>query len=109
MSQEAEGSEPTSRAPDGRRSFLPSWLNGSVDDRPQGRLVRFMRANVERLLDGAGETARLAKQETTAVRLTIAVSCIGRLSPYLNGRCELRNKTMTLTTLGRGLRQCRST
>lgn len=100
-------------------------------DVPEGSLVRFMRANFDRLVDGAGEAARLAKKATTSDVLAVAISCVGRrlvlgdraeeeveavsevlppssqligfysygeLSPYANGRCELHNQTMTVTT-----------
>jgi hypothetical protein len=103
-------------------------------DIPQGSLVQFMRANLDRLVDGAMEAAQLARgsQEHVGHSLAIAISCVGRrlvltdraeeeveavaevlpenthmigfysygeLSPYANGRCELHNQTMTLTTL----------
>jgi hypothetical protein len=103
-------------------------------DIPQGSLVQFMRANFDRLVDGAMEAAQLAKKsrEHAGHTLAIAISCVGRrlvlgdraeeeveavaevlpenthvvgfysygeLSPYANGRCELHNQTMTLTTL----------
>lgn len=101
-------------------------------DIPQGSLVRFMRANFDRLVDGAVEAARLAKLDPSSDALAIAISCVGRrlvlgeraeeeveavrevltdrtqivgfysygeISPYSNGRCELHNQTMTLTTL----------
>jgi len=103
-------------------------------DIPQGSLVQFMRANLDRLVDGAAEAAQLAKntQEHAGHTLAIAISCVGRrlvlgdraeeeveavsevmpenthligfysygeLSPFANGRCELHNQTMTLTTL----------
>lgn len=47
-------------------------------DIPQGSMVRFMRANFERLVDGAGEAARLAKKDTASDVLAIAISCVGR-------------------------------
>lgn len=102
-------------------------------DIPQGSLVQFMRANVDRLVDGAMEAAQLAKKsQHVGQTLAIAISCVGRrlvlanraedeveavaevlpenthvvgfysygeLSPYADGRCELHNQTMTLTTL----------
>jgi hypothetical protein len=103
-------------------------------DIPQGSLVQFMRANFDRLVDGAMEAAQLAKKSQAHVghTLAIAISCVGRrlvlgdraeeeveavaevmpenthlvgfysygeLSPYANGRCELHNQTMTLTTV----------
>jgi hypothetical protein len=103
-------------------------------DIPQGSLVQFMRANFDRLVDGAMEAAKLTRESQQQVghSLAIAISCVGRrlvladraeeeveavaevlpenthivgfysygeLSPYANGRCELHNQTMTLTTL----------
>jgi len=47
-------------------------------DIPEGSLVRFMRANFDRLVDGAGEAARLANQPNKADVLAIAISCVGR-------------------------------
>ncbi len=47
-------------------------------DMPQGSLVRFMRANFDRLVDGAGEAARLARKDSTSELLAIAISCVGR-------------------------------
>ena len=47
-------------------------------DIPKGSLVRFMRANLDRLVDGAGEAARLARKENTSELLAIAISCVGR-------------------------------
>jgi len=103
-------------------------------DIPRGSLVQFMRANFDRLVDGAMGAAQLAKENKEHVghSLAIAISCVGRrlvladraeeeveavaevlpenthmvgfysygeLSPYANGRCELHNQTMTLTTV----------
>jgi hypothetical protein len=47
-------------------------------DVPEGSLVRFMRANFDRLVDGAGEAARLAKKDTTSNVLAVAISGVGR-------------------------------
>lgn len=48
-------------------------------DLPEGSRVRLMRANFTRLVDGAGEAARLATSaEVSGDSLSIAVSCIGR-------------------------------
>jgi hypothetical protein len=101
-------------------------------DIPLGSHVRFMRANFDRLVDGAMEAAQLAKKDSQEGCLAIAISCVGRrlvlreraeeeieavrdnlpagahligfysygeLSPFTDGRCELHNQTMTLTTL----------
>ena len=103
-------------------------------DIPQNSMVQLMRANFDRLVEGAGQAATLSGldkdgQQTT---LAIAISCVGRrlvlgerteeeveatmdalphgtkqigfysygeLSPYANGRCDLHNQTMTLTTI----------
>jgi len=103
---------------------------------PQGTLVRLMKANFDRLVEGAGEAALRARATAPAAdgqaTLGIAISCVGRrlvlgertdeelertleflapgirqvgfysygeLSPYADGRCDLHNQTMTLTTL----------
>ena len=101
-------------------------------DIPLGSHVRFMRANFDRLVDGAMEAAQLARKDSGEECLAIAISCVGRrlvlrdraeeeieavrdslpasahligfysygeISPSANGRCELHNQTMTLTTL----------
>jgi hypothetical protein len=49
-------------------------------DVPQGSLAQLMRANFDRLIDGAGSAARLASVGTAAngQELAIAVSCVGR-------------------------------
>jgi hypothetical protein len=49
-------------------------------DIPQGSLVQFMRANFDRLVDGAMEAAKVAKkmQEHVGPSLAIAISCVGR-------------------------------
>lgn len=51
-------------------------------DIPEGALVRLMRANFDRLIDGASETASMAAEahatQTTAETLAIAISCVGR-------------------------------
>jgi hypothetical protein len=102
-------------------------------DIPEGSLVQFMRANLDRLIDGAAEAAQSAKnkQEGAKESLAIAISCVGRrlvlaeraeeeveavgailpsgsqlvgfysygeISPSSEGRCDLHNQTMTLTT-----------
>jgi hypothetical protein len=103
-------------------------------DIPEGSLVQFMRANLDRLIDGAAEAAQSAKnkQDSAKQSLAIAISCVGRrlvlaeraeeeveavnailpsgsqivgfysygeISPSSQGRCDLHNQTMTLTTL----------
>jgi len=103
-------------------------------DIPLNAMAQFMRANFDRLVEGASHAATLTRQgqgETQAT-LAIAISCVGRrlvlgerteeeveatldvlpegttqigfysygeLSPYTNGRCDLHNQTMTLTTI----------
>ncbi|MBV9949334.1 MAG: FIST C-terminal domain-containing protein [Myxococcales bacterium] len=49
-------------------------------DVPQGSLAQLMRANFDRLIDGAGSAARLVSMGsgTPGENLTIAVSCVGR-------------------------------
>jgi hypothetical protein len=103
-------------------------------DIPEGSLVQFMRANLDRLIDGAAEAAQSAKnkQDSAKQSLAIAISCVGRrlvlaeraeeeveavgailasgsqlvgfysygeISPSSEGRCDLHNQTMTITTL----------
>jgi hypothetical protein len=47
-------------------------------DVPEGSKVRLMRANMDRLVDGAAEAAGLAKGKETSPVLGIAISCVGR-------------------------------
>jgi len=47
-------------------------------DVPEGSLVRLMRANLDRLVDGAAEAVGLARGNETAALLAIAISCVGR-------------------------------
>jgi hypothetical protein len=103
-------------------------------DIPERYLAQLMRANFDRLIDGAGESALMTRHRdgSAAPCLSIAVSCVGRrlvlgerveeelertleslpagstqvgfysygeLSPHANGRCDLHNQTMTLTTI----------
>ena len=103
-------------------------------DIPQNSMAQLMRANLDRLVDGASQAATLtgAEMDESCPTLAIAISCVGRrlvlgerteeeieaimdvlpsgatqigfysygeLSPYTNGRCELHNQTMTLTTI----------
>jgi hypothetical protein len=103
-------------------------------DIPQGYLAQLMRANFDRLIEGAGESALMTRRldNSGSACLSVAVSCVGRrlvlgdrveeelerafealpegstqvgfysygeLSPYANGRCDLHNQTMTLTTI----------
>jgi len=49
-------------------------------DVPQGSIVRLMKANFERLIDGASEAARISRESTREEfpSLAILISCIGR-------------------------------
>ncbi len=56
-------------------------------DIPEGYLVQLMKANPERLIDGAVQSAQMAKPETAVTNLfNIAISCVGR-------RLVLRQRT----------------
>lgn len=102
-------------------------------DVPEGAYSRLMKANFDRLLDGAAEAARTSVQPlSAAAEFALLVSCVGRklvlkqiideeveavrevvgpeavlagfysygeISPFVpNGKCELHNQTMTITT-----------
>ncbi len=47
-------------------------------DMPEGSYATSMRANFDRLIDGAGNAALMALQETQEAVLCLAVSCVGR-------------------------------
>jgi hypothetical protein len=47
-------------------------------DIPEGSWVQFMRSNLDQLVDGAGEAARLAASQVASQVLAIAISCVGR-------------------------------
>jgi hypothetical protein len=48
-------------------------------DVPQGHLCQLMRANFQRLIEGASEAARLTKERSLGeTSLAIAISCVGR-------------------------------
>jgi len=100
---------------------------------PEGSYARLMKANFDRLVDGATGAAMKATEMFTHSQLAILISCVGRklvlqqrieeeveavrdilgeatvlagfysygeLSPIIpNGKCELHNQTMTITTL----------
>ena len=103
-------------------------------DIPQGSRVQLMRANFDRLIDGAADAAGAidVSEYKSGPLLSIAISCVGRrlvlgprteeeidaalnsmpegtkqigfysygeISPLANGRCDLHNQTMTLTSL----------
>ena len=55
-------------------------------DIPEGHLVQLMKANPERLIDGAAQSAQLAKPRSQSNLLNIAISCVGR-------RLVLRQRT----------------
>jgi hypothetical protein len=98
-------------------------------DVPEGYLAQLMRANFDRLIAGAADSARLCGKLRDRAALTIAISCVGRrlvlgerveeeleatsrvlprqvgyysygeISPLAGGTCELHNQTMTLSVL----------
>ena len=83
-------------------------------DIPGGAWVQLMRANFDRLVDGASEAALMTQRTLPADTpvLSIAISCVGppqtqqvgfysygEISPYTAGVCDLHNQTMTLTTI----------
>lgn len=103
-------------------------------DVPEGSRAQLMRANFDRLVEGASGAALMTKNggDQCEETLAIAISCVGRrlvlgerteeeieatldvlpantkqigfysygeLSPLANGRCDLHNQTMTLTTI----------
>ncbi len=103
-------------------------------DIPEGSQTQLMKANFDRLVDGASGAALMARNgdRNGAQTLAIAISCVGRrlvlgerteeeteatldvlpdgtqqigfysygeISPLANGRCDLHNQTMTLTTI----------
>ncbi|MGH1363438.1 MAG: FIST signal transduction protein [Calditrichia bacterium] len=48
-------------------------------DIPQGQIAQLMRANFERLIDGAGSAAKIADQDgDEGNRLAVLISCVGR-------------------------------
>ncbi|MBM3677481.1 MAG: hypothetical protein FJW96_06300 [Actinobacteria bacterium] len=47
-------------------------------DIPEDGLAQLMRANFERLIDGAGRAAELALVDVDGPSLTVAISCVGR-------------------------------
>lgn len=74
-------------------------------DIQQGYLAQLMKANVDRLIDGAGEAALLAKHgaDDGSQTLSIAISCVGRRL-VLGERTEDELES-TLDVLPRGTRQ----
>jgi hypothetical protein len=106
-------------------------------DIPQGSRAQLMKANFDRLIDGASGAADMIESRSVNGNqtLAIAISCVGRrlvlgerteeeieatldvlpknteqigfysygeISPLTNGRCDLHNQTMTLTTISEG-------
>jgi hypothetical protein len=72
---------------------------------PEGATVSLMRANVERLVDGAHDAAQRSMPGGEAVpTLAIAISCVGRRI-VLGHRCE-EELEATLAMLPAGTRQC---
>jgi hypothetical protein len=102
-------------------------------DVPAGAMAQLMKANFDRLVQGAAHAALATRSNTPGdvEVLAVAISCVGRrlvlgerteeelevtvetlprrthmvgfysygeISPYGDGRCELHNQTMTLTT-----------
>jgi len=102
-------------------------------DVPEGAMAQLMKANFDRLVQGAAHAALATRANTPedVDVLAVAISCVGRrlvlnerteeelevtvetlpcrshlvgfysygeISPYGDGRCELHNQTMTLTT-----------
>jgi hypothetical protein len=47
-------------------------------DVPEGALVQLMRANLDRLIDGAEEAALMTQENNPKGTLSIAISCVGR-------------------------------
>jgi hypothetical protein len=75
-------------------------------DIPQGYLAQLMKADVDRLIDGASEAALLAKQDSVDAddqTLSIAISCVGRRL-VLGERAEDELES-TLDVLPPGTRQ----
>jgi hypothetical protein len=98
-------------------------------DVPEGHLAQLMRANFDRLIAGAADSALMCNASPDRAALTVAISCVGRrlvlgerveeeleataellprqigyysygeISPYASGACELHNQTMTLSVL----------
>ena len=129
------------RAPGDERQTVRTVL--AVDERessmtfagdvPTGSMAQLMKANFDRLVQGAAHAALATRSNTPedVDVLAVAISCFGRrlvlgerteeelevtvetlpqrshlvgfysygeISPYSDGRCELHNQTMTLTT-----------
>lgn len=74
-------------------------------DVPEGSIAQLMRANFDRLIEGAGESAKLTRQDEVgdAPVLAVAVSCVGRRL-VLGERAE-EELERTLDVLPAGSRQ----
>ena len=74
-------------------------------DIPQGAKVQFMKANFDRLVEGALNAARVTREKTSAGEqmLSIAISCVGRRL-VLGERSEEETEA-TLEVLPKGTRQ----
>jgi hypothetical protein len=79
-------------------------------DIPEGCHARLMKANFDRLVDGAIGAAKISHEAVGGrADFALLISCVGRkagfysygeISPFTpNARCELHNQTMTITTL----------
>lgn len=129
------------RAPGDERQTVRTVLGVSESDSsmtfagdvPAGSMAQLMKANFDRLVQGAAHAALATRANTPdgVDVLAVAISCVGRrlvlgerteeelevtletlprrsrlvgfysygeISPYGDGRCELHNQTMTLTT-----------
>lgn len=129
------------RTPGGDKQMVRTVLDVSESDSsmtfagdvPEGSMAQLMKANFDRLVQGAAHAALATRANTPedVDVLAVAISCVGRrlvlnerteeelevtvetlprrshlvgfysygeISPYGDGRCELHNQTMTLTT-----------
>ena len=74
-------------------------------DIPQGYLAQLMKANFDRLIDGASEAASLAKNhfQDASLTLSVAISCVGRR--LVLGERTDEELEATLDVLPKGTRQ----
>lgn len=72
-------------------------------DIPQGWLAQLMRANYDRLVIGASESAAMAHAEGVDTGLAVAISCVGRRL-VLGERAEEETEA-GLSSFGKGMRQ----
>ncbi|MBN1381659.1 MAG: FIST C-terminal domain-containing protein [Deltaproteobacteria bacterium] len=76
------------RLPDGKTNLVRTILSINPNDQgmvfagdvPEGSYARFMKANMNRLIDGAGDAARKSNERVNCERpdLAILISCVGR-------------------------------